>query len=102
MTRFWPLQPDNSVDEANGESANSLDDLGLGLPEGQPEVRGRNSNSLALHCPHCRRTIRHPGLVADGALALAECVACDALFSVAGFHRGTPAPETQRTSCDLA
>ena len=76
------LQLDTAVAEATGESLGLVRGLGFSLASpGQDDLEPEDL-VLAVACPFCRDAVPYPGPTRDGALPLAECLACDVYFEI--------------------
>ncbi len=77
------LQLDSAVADATGESLNLVRNLGFSLmAPGRTDLEPEEID-LAVACPFCRRAVAYPGRTRDGAMPLAECLACDVYFAIA-------------------
>ncbi len=77
------LQIDHAVASATGESLDLVRQRGFGLVSPGQHDLAPEGFDLAVACPFCRRAVAYPGRTRDGALPLAECLACDVYFAIA-------------------
>lgn len=70
----------SAVATATGESRSTIRRRGFSLGQGGHVDLAPEDPVLALDCPFCGHPVPYPGLVRDGATALAECDPCDVFF----------------------